>query len=339
MRRSVFVTMLKSEQSKVFFLMVLFVASQRISSATLCDRYLRDEFRIDGKVMIVTGGTSGLGLETARNLAGRGGRIYIASRDEKKGNDSVKDIRKTTGNQDVHFIKVDLASLKSIQRFSEIFHAKENRLDVLINNAGIGTGTYQKTEDGFEMDIAVNHLGPFLLTNLLLDLLKASAPSRILVVTSIGYLFGDIPRTNLISERFYPGFLFTYLNSKLANVLFARELSKRLLKTGVTANSVDPGFSMSAFARHLPYGYRIIAETIQQLFADRPEDACKTHVMVAVDPSLSTVTGKHFEDCVEEPLATSASKNDTTSRWLWEASAKLTKLDQYLMKQSTVRKQ
>lgn len=335
--------MLKSKQSKLFFLVILFVASQRISSARYsgyrCDRYLKDEFRIDGKVVIVTGGTSGLGLETARNLAGRGGTIYIASRDEKKGNESVADIRKSTGNQDVHFIRLDLASLKSVQRFSQIFHEKESRLDVLINNAGIGAGTYQQTEDGFEMDIGVNHLGPFLLTNLLLDRLKASVPSRIIVVTSIGYLFGNIPRTNLVSEQFYPGFFVTYLNSKLANVLLARGLSIKLKNSGVTANSVDPGFSMSAFARHLPNGYRMAAETIQRLFADRPEDACKTHVMVAVDPSLSTVTGKHFEDCVEEPLASSASKNDSTALWLWEASAKLTKLDRYLMEQSIERNQ
>lgn len=323
--------MLKNKQSKLF-VVVLFVALRRISSEILCDRrYLNDKIRIDGKVVIVTGGTGGLGLETARNLAGRGGIIYIASRDEKKGNDTVERIRNSTGNQNVHFIRLDLGSLKSVQAFSETFHKKENRLHVLINNAGIAVGSYQTTEDGFEMDMGVNHLGHFLLTNLLLDLLKVSSPSRILNVSSVVHRIGHIARNNLNSETFYPGILLTYTNSKLANVLFTRELSKRLETTGVTANCLDPGFSMSALTQNLPSGLRTVAETLQRLFARKPEHASQSHIMLAVDPSVNTVSGKYFEDCIQAQPSILAT-DDSTALWLWEASAKLTKLDQHLMK-------
>ncbi|KAG4075333.1 hypothetical protein HA402_003124 [Bradysia odoriphaga] len=316
-------------------LLVTILNLRKISSKILCDRrYLNDEIRIDGKVVIVTGGTGGLGLETSRNLARRGGTIYIASRDEKKGNDSVESIRRSTGNNNVHFIRLDLGSLKSVQHFSETFHEKENRLDVLINNAAIATGTYQMTEDGFETDIGVNHLGHFLLTNLLLELLRISAPSRILVVSSFGHRFGEISRSNLNSEMYYPGFLLAYTNSKLANVLFTRELSRRLENSNITANCLDPGFSMSALAQHLPPAFRIITQFVQRLFGRSPEHASETHVMLAVDPSVNKVSGKYFVDCIEEQPSILAT-DDADALWLWEASAKLTKLDQYLMEQST----
>lgn len=330
--------MLRNEQLK-WFAVLLFVVNStfhQVSSETLCDRrYLNDKIRIDGKVVIVTGGTGGLGAETVRNLAGRGGRIYIASRDEKKGNETVESVRRSTGNRNVYFIRLDLASLKSVQRFSETFHERENRLDVLINNAAIATGTYEQTEDNFEMDLGVNHLGHFLLTNLLLDLLKVSAPSRILVVSSFGHRMGSISRDNLNSEMFYPGFLLAYTNSKLANILFTRELSRRLLNSGVTANSLDPGFSMSALAQHLPPFFRVITQMVQRLFGRNAEHASQTYIMLAVDPSVNKVSGKYFLDCVEEQPSILAT-DDSTASWLWEASVKLTKLNEHLVKQSNL---
>ncbi|KAG4069841.1 hypothetical protein HA402_009548 [Bradysia odoriphaga] len=321
--------MLNNKQLKLFAVVPLLVIScnlQQVSTQKLCDRrYLNDEIKIDGKVVLVTGGTGGLGLETARNLAGRGGRIYVASRNEQKGNEAVESIRHSSGNPNVHFIRLDLGSLKSIRDFSETFHIKENRLDVLINNAAT-VSTYQRTEDGFEMNMGVNHLGHFLLTNLLLDLLKASVPSRIVVVSSFLHRLGEIYRGNLNSEIVYPGFSMAYSNSKLANVLFTRELSKRLTNSGVTVNSLDPGLSMTALAQHLPPGIRIVTEIMQQLYGRSPEHASETHVMLAIDPSVNEVSGKYFQECIEEQPSVFAT-DDSMALWLWEASAELTKLD------------
>lgn len=319
--------MLKNKQSKfvVVFLFVFYLNFQHVTTNTLCDRrYLNDKIRIDGKIVIITGGTGGLGFETARNLAGRGGTIYVSSRGEDKGNQAVESIRQLTGNDNVQFIKLDLGSIRSIRAFSEKFHSLENRLDILINNAGTASN-YNRTEDGFEENIGVNHLGHFLLTNLLLDLLKASAPSRIIVVSSLALHVGAIRRDNLNSEIFFSGILYAYCNSKLANVLFARELSKRLQSTGVTVNSLDPGLAMSAISRNLPTSIRVVVDKVLQIFGRKPEHATENHIMLAVDPSVNATTGKHFEDCVEQELPYFA-RDDDTARWLWDASVKLLKL-------------
>lgn len=297
-----------------------------IHCQTLCNRrYLNDEIRIDGKVVIVTGGTSGLGLETARNLASRGGRIYLASRGERQGNEAVKAIRQSTRNGNVKFMRLDLGSQKSIRKFSETFRTVETRLDILINNAGLASN-YNRTEDGFELNMGVNHLGHFLLTNLLLDLLKSSAPSRIVVVSSIAHRFGIIQWNNFNSEIYYPGVIRAYSNSKLANVLFASELSTRLQNTGVTVNSLDPGFSMSALGQNLDGTLRNIFGLAQQLIGRSSEYGAQTHVMLAIDPSVNGVSGKFFLDCVQHEPAFLA-KDENMARWLWDHSAKLARLN------------
>lgn len=313
------------------FVAALFVLNlnfQKVSSQKLCDRrYLNDGVKIDGKVVLVTGGSSGLGLETARNLAERGGKIYIASRGESRGEKAAESIRVLTGNQHVKFVQLDLGSLKSIRKFSQTFHSIENRLDILINNAGLAS-EYNKTEDDFEVAMGVNHLGHFLLTNLLLDLLKASAPSRIIVVSSIAHRIGVIVRNNLNSEIFFPGIVKAYSNSKLANVLFTRELSRRLENSGVTVNSLDPGLSISALAENLQPVFKFFFKLIQQLFGRIAEYGSQTHIMLAVDPSVKQISGKYFRDCIQQEPADIA-KDKTTARWLWDKSVKLTKLYQY----------
>lgn len=309
------------------FFFIVSVNIKDINSHKLCDlRYLNDKIRIDGKVVIITGGTGGLGFETARNLAVRGGRIYLAARGEKKGTEAVQTIRQLTGNMNVKFIPLDLGSLKSVRQFSDRFHAVENRLDILINNAGTAS-FYNKTEDGLEVNMAVNHLGHFLLTNLLLDLLKSSAPSRILVVTSLGQYFGVIFRHNVNSEIYFPGIVKAYSNSKLAIVLFTQELSRRLQNTGVTVNSLDPGFSMSSFSQNLQAVpvIQFFVERLQQFFGRSSEHGSQTHVMLAIDPSVKEVSGKHFIDCVQEEPAYLA-KDENLALWLWDESAKLTRL-------------
>lgn len=190
----------------------------------------------------LTGGNSGIGVETAVDLASRGGKVYIACRDIHKAETTAIEIQHRTGSSKVFYLELDLASMSSIREFSQQFHRLESRLDILICNAGVlGISPKGLTKDGFEMHLGVNHLGHFLLTNLLLDMLKASAPSRVVVVSSIAeWIFGKIKRDDLNSEKSYSKWG-AYGQSKLANVLFTRELAKRLEGTGVTANCCHPG--------------------------------------------------------------------------------------------------
>lgn len=173
-------------------------------------------------------------------MAARGGKIYIACRDKERGENALVKIRERSGSENIHFIELDLASLDSVRKFSRKFHELENRLDILINNAGVMACQKSFTEDGFEMHMGVNHLGHFLLTDLLMDLLKSSAPSRVINVSSALHGIGTISKRNFFGEKFYNPWL-AYSNSKLANILFTRELAKRLKNSNVTVNALHPG--------------------------------------------------------------------------------------------------
>ncbi|XP_070491034.1 retinol dehydrogenase 12-like [Chironomus tepperi] len=279
---------------------------------------------IDGKIVIITGANSGIGKETAVDLAKRGGKIYIACRNIERGQSALTEIKEKSGSDDVHFLQLDLASMKSIRKFSEDFHQLEDRLDILINNAGVMACPKSFTEDGFEMHMGTNHLGHFLLTNLLLDLLKKPAHSRIVNVASLFHIVGKISKTNFFGEKFYFRW-YAYATSKLANILFTRELAKRLENTGITANSLHPGAIQSDLLRHVNIVIRVITAPFRWiLFKDIPAGA-QTQIRLAVDPSLENVSGKYFADCKEAtPLFTA--RNDKMAKWLWEKSEELTGL-------------
>lgn len=208
--------------------------------------------RIDGKVVVITGANSGIGKETAIDLARRGGKVYIACRDVKRGEDALKEIMEKSESNDVHFLQLDLASMDSIREFCKKFHELECQLHILINNAGIMACPKATTKDGFEIQLGTNHLGHFLLTNLLLDLLKAAAPSRVVVVSSILHRIGRIKKDDLNSEKSYWKW-FVYGQSKLANILFTRELAKRLEGTKVTANCLHPGLKILEVSSRLKF--------------------------------------------------------------------------------------
>lgn len=191
-----------------------------------------------------TGGNSGIGKETTIDLAKRGGKIYIACRDVIRSKDDLDEIKERSKSSNVKLIQLDLASIRSIRHCSKEFHDKERRLNILINNAGIMACPKSYTEDGYEMQMGVNHLGHFLLTNLLLDLLKANAPSRIVVVSSSAHKFSDMNRDDFMSDKSYNK-IKVYGQSKLANNLFALELARRLEGTNVTANSCHPGMLLT----------------------------------------------------------------------------------------------
>jgi NAD(P)-dependent dehydrogenase (short-subunit alcohol dehydrogenase family) len=196
--------------------------------------------QIRDKVVIITGANTGIGFETAIDLAKRGGKIYLACRDVKRGNDALERIKNESGSDNVHFMQLDLSSLKSVREFSKKFHQVENKLDILINNAGIMACPKSATEDGFENHLGTNHLGHFLLTISLLDLLKSAGQSRIVNVSSAAHLWSDIQKDDLMFDKSYNKYK-AYGQSKLANILFSLELSKKLSGSGVTVNSCHPG--------------------------------------------------------------------------------------------------
>uniref|UniRef100_A0A0B7ANX9 Retinol dehydrogenase 13 n=1 Tax=Arion vulgaris TaxID=1028688 RepID=A0A0B7ANX9_9EUPU len=278
---------------------------------------------IKGKTVIITGANTGIGLETAKELAKRGGRVILACRDTVKGEAVRKAIVEETGNNNVILKKLDLTSFASIKAFAKDINESESHLEILINNAGVMAIPKTLTEDGIEMQFGVNHIGHFLLTQLLLDKIKASAPSRILNVSSSAHLFGKINFDDLNSAKSYSKTQ-AYFQSKLANVLHARELSRRLEGTGVTANSLHPGAVNTELTRHVPFidgtflG-RILVLPIRYFIFKTTFEGAQTSIRLAVDPALETVTGKYFRDCKIVSEGARA-KDDEVAKRLWTIS-------------------
>ena len=222
----------------------------------------RSKERLDGKTVIVTGGNTGIGKATAQDLSQRGARVILACRDVVKGRTAMEEIREKTGNNDLAVRKLDLASCKSIKAFAEQILREEPQINILINNAGVMFVPYQLTEDGYELTFGVNHLGHFLLTNLLLERIKASAPSRIIVVASLGHLVGYLDFGDMMWKKRYNSQL-AYCRSKLANIMFAKELAKRLVDTGVTVCSLHPGTINTELTRYFLSGWMIFLKVSQ----------------------------------------------------------------------------
>nr|XP_056707201.1 retinol dehydrogenase 12 [Euleptes europaea] len=275
--------------------------------------------KLNGKVAVITGANVGIGKETAKDLARRGARVILACRDMVKGEAAACEIQTSTGNQQVIARKLDLADTKSIREFAEDFLKEEKELHILINNAGVMMCPYSKTADGFEMQLGVNHLGHFLLTFLLLERLKQSAPARIVNVSSLAHLVGKIRFYDLQSEKSYNGAL-AYCQSKLANVLFTRELARRLQGIGVTVNAVHPGTVSTELTRHMSIPH-IIARKLP-LFTKTPQEGSQTSVYCAVAEELELVSGKYFSDCRPAYVAIQG-RNDETAKQLWKVSCEL----------------
>lgn len=206
--------------------------------------------KIENAVVIVTGSNTGIGKETVRELAKRGAHVYMACRDMTKCEEARAEIVVESNNKYVYCRECDLASYDSIKQFVHTFKNEQKRLDILINNGGIMRCPKGVTKEGIETQLGVNHVGHFLLTNLLLDLLKSSSPSRIINVSSLAHTRGEINITDLNSEKSYDASK-AYSQSKLANILFTRELAKRLEGTKVTVNALHPGVVDTELMRHM----------------------------------------------------------------------------------------
>ena len=213
----------------------------------VCGNVCTSKASLTGKVAVVTGANSGIGLEAAVGLADRGARVILACRSEEKGMEAEKMVKRRSGNPDVEFVKLDLASLSSVRSFAQSILQKETQLHILVNNAGVALTSYRRTQDGFEMHLGINHLGHFLLTNLLLDLMKSTPGNcRVVNVSSSLYkrcLEFDFVKMN--SEM--PGK--AYSQSKLATVLFTRSLSKRLEGTNISSYMLCPGLVLTGLSR------------------------------------------------------------------------------------------
>ncbi len=206
--------------------------------------------KLDGKTAIVTGANTGIGLETAVDFAQRNGRVILACRNQAKGEAAVEEVKKRSGNNNVTFMELDLASLESVRGFCALVLDSEAQIDILVNNAGVMACPPTKTVDGFEMQFGVNHLGHFLLTNLLLDRLKQAPSARIVNVSSSAHKRGKINFDDINSTKNYSPWG-AYSQSKLANILFTRSLTKRLEGTNVTANALHPGVIKTELGRHI----------------------------------------------------------------------------------------
>lgn len=281
---------------------------------------------LEGKTVVITGANTGIGKEAAVDLAARGARVIIGCRNLEKGTEALKEIQDRSGNRNVFLEKLDLASLESVRTFADKILNSEPRVDILINNAGVMACPYQKTQDGFEMQFGVNHLGHFLLTLLLLDRLKSSQPSRIINVSSSAHRMGTgkIKFDDIHHEKSYSSWG-AYFDSKLANVLFTRELSKHLEGTHVTANSLHPGAVTTELQRHSILSSPIMYPLRWYMFKTA-EQGAQTSIYCAVAEEMEGVSGKYLRDChiVEE---SKGAQDDAAAKKLWEVSLQLVGLE------------
>ena len=275
---------------------------------------------MEGKVCLVTGANSGIGYATAAGLAKQGATLVMVCRDQKRGEKARARIIKDTGNNEVTLLLADLSVQQSIRDLAAEFLDRFDRLDVLINNAGLMARTRRVTADGLEMQFAVNHLAYFTLTNLLVDLLRQSAPSRIINIASTAHSRGTIDFDDLQNEKDYNGWQ-AYANSKLANIIFTYELARRLEGSGVTANCVHPGVIRTGLMRNVSMALHALWSLLRAFFKEADEGA-DTPLYLATSPEVANVTGKYFR--YRKPTGTSAESNDLgIQRRLWEASENL----------------
>ncbi|XP_024859143.1 retinol dehydrogenase 13 isoform X2 [Kryptolebias marmoratus] len=249
----------------------------------------------------------------------------MACRDLPRAERAAEEIRRSTGNGNVVIRHLDLASIYSVTQFAKDFLGSEDRLDILINNAGVMMCPRWITEDGFETQMAVNHLGHFLLTNLLLPMLKSSAPSRVINVSSIAHQGGHIDFDDLFFSRKTYSPLESYRQSKLANVLFTRELARRLRGSGVSTFCLHPGVIRTELIRHVAGWFPLIGALLRLpslLLMKTPWQGCQTTVFCAVTPGLEDRSGCYFSDCAEKGAAPEG-QDDEAARRLWEESARL----------------
>ncbi len=278
-----------------------------------------------GRTCMITGATNGIGKAAALALARLGAGLVLVGRNRERGERAVEEIRRESGNDDISLLLADLSSQAEIRQLAKDFLATGRPLHVLLNNAGVINMRREETIDGIEATFAVNHLAYFLLTELLLERLKESAPARVVSVSSDAHAQsgGRLDFDDLESRKRY-SLMRVYGKSKLANILFTRELARRLSGTGVTADCLHPGFVGSNFARNNGV-FASLAMTLLRPFARSPEKGAETAVYLCSSPEVEGVSGEYFIDC-KARAPRSFACNDEDARRLWEVSERMTGL-------------
>ena len=283
------------------------------------------QIRLDGKTVIITGCNSGIGKETARDMSRRGAKVIMACRNFELANKAADEIRAETGG-DIKLVHLDLSSLNSVRKCAKEILQEENRIDILINNAGLFTATStKKTGDGFELHMGTNHLGHFLFTNLLLDKIKAAdEPARIINVSSMGHKYAELDIEDIhMRNRACMGSL-AYANSKLANVLFTKELANRLKDTKVTTYSLHPGVVKTEVFRDVervlgPFKY--LMWLFIGFFVKNSQEGAQTTIYCAVDEACAKESGLYYADChVATP--SKCADDEEMAKKLWRISEK-----------------
>jgi NAD(P)-dependent dehydrogenase (short-subunit alcohol dehydrogenase family) len=280
----------------------------------------------DGKLFLVTGANSGLGYESTRGLARKGATVLMACRSLKKGKEAAETIKGENPRGELRLMELDLADLSSVRKFAEEFQTRYDRLDALVNNAGVMATPYGKTADGFELQFGINHLGHFALTGLLLDVLKATPESRVVTVSSYAHWFGWINFGDLNAEKFYYRWM-AYTQSKLANLLFAYELQRQLVRAGEDMVSVaaHPGSTVTQLQQ-----YTRLFTFINGLIGHGPQQAALPILYAAAHPDVHG--GDYFgpngflgqRGYPHKALSSPIARNEKTARRLWEVSESMT---------------
>jgi NAD(P)-dependent dehydrogenase (short-subunit alcohol dehydrogenase family) len=281
---------------------------------------------MNSKRVLITGATNGIGKQAALELAKMGADVVIVGRDEIKTRKVSIDLKTLSGNSGIDLLVADLSSMDEIRRVATEFRAKYDRLDVLLNNAGAVFSDYQKSADGYEMTFALNHISYYLLTHLLLDIVKQTAQeqgeARIINVSSSAHRNATLQLENLRDESGY-SFMNSYGGSKLMNVLFTYELARRLADTTVTVNAVHPGLVDTGFGHNTGRLWSALIKVAQKLFAISPEKGAETLVYLASSPVVKGIGGKYWNDKTQKRSSDLSYDREQQKR-LWEFSAEAT---------------
>ena len=281
---------------------------------------MKTSYDMTGKNVLITGATAGIGRAAAEELARQGAHILGVSRNPDKCNKTADEIRAATGNPHIQFMSANLSSMTHVAQTARAASAHFPKIDVLVNNVGAIFHRYMETEDGFERTFALNHLSPFLLTNLLLDNILAGAPARIINVASSAQFTGKMHFDNLNLTGSFRTFK-VYGQSKLANMLFTYELNRRIAGSGVTVNAMHPGLVRTNIATNNFPLFRQ-AQSLALIWARTPERGARTIIYLASSPDVEGVTGKYFVD--EKAVASAtASYNEQDAARLWEVSEQM----------------
>jgi retinol dehydrogenase-11 len=292
--------------------------------AKLTTGWCRSQTCLVGKTAIVTGANTGIGFETALDFAKRGARVILACRDEQRANEARDRIVEETGNENVMVRLINMSSFDSVRAFAKEINAREDRLDILVNNAGAGGIGDKQSQDGHVLLMQINYFSSFLLTHLLIDLMKKTKKSRIVNVSSVAAKYArNFDVTNV--DKF-PGIYYVYYHSKLCNILFTIELAKRLNGTGITTYSLHPGAVKTEIFRHARGPAKLFLNTLKNLFFKTSEEGAQTTIYCAVAKGLEDHSGEHFADCRRvEPYKTAT--DPQLAKKLWQLTQEIVQLE------------